>query len=76
MKLTIAIKKIEKFITALWDIGLEIGVSVRTNSECISEAKKDVTVCTNLIESRRLWGIEENILKLKKIFINQIQKIP
>ena len=59
-------EKIEKFITALWDIGLEIGVSVRTNSECISEAKKDVTVCTNLIESRRLWGNEENILKLKK----------
>ena len=26
-------EKIEKFITALWDIGLEIGVSVRTNSE-------------------------------------------
>ena len=59
-------EKIEKFITALWDIGLEIGVSVRTNSECISEAKKDVTVCTNLIEARRLWGNEENILKLKK----------
>ena len=36
--------------------------------------KKDVTVCTNLIEARRLWGNEENISKLKKISINQIQK--
>ena len=71
-------EKIEKFITALWDIGLEIGVSVRTNSECISEAKKDVTVCTNLIEARRLWGNEENILKLKKNIYksNSKKKIP
>ena len=54
--------------------GLEIGVSVRTNSECISEAKKDVTVCTNLIESRRLWGNEENVLKLKDIYKSNSKK--
>src|SRR5204862_1525554 len=34
------------FITACWDIGLEIGSSVRTIEDCIAEARKDVTVRT------------------------------
>src|SRR4029077_12489070 len=42
---------IEKFITACWDIGLEIGSSVRTVSECIAIATSDVTVQTALLES-------------------------
>jgi [protein-PII] uridylyltransferase len=44
------------FITACWDAGLEIGSSVRSVSECISEAEKDVTVQTSLLESRLLTG--------------------
>ncbi|MEK8034814.1 [protein-PII] uridylyltransferase [Ideonella sp. DXS29W] len=44
------------FITACWDIGLEIGSSVRTIEECITEARKDVTVQTALLESRFLCG--------------------
>lgn len=40
----------------LWDIGLEIGHSVRTVRECREEAGGDVTVITNLIESRRITG--------------------
>ncbi|MBV8500785.1 MAG: [protein-PII] uridylyltransferase [Paucibacter sp.] len=47
---------IERFITACWDIGLEIGSSVRTPGECVSEAKGDVTVQTALLESRLLAG--------------------
>ncbi len=47
---------IEAFITACWDIGLEIGSSVRTLSECLSEAAGDVTVQTALLESRWLAG--------------------
>jgi len=47
---------IETFITACWDIGLEIGSSVRTLSECLSEAAGDVTVQTALLESRWLAG--------------------
>jgi [protein-PII] uridylyltransferase len=47
---------IEGFITACWDIGLEIGSSVRTMSECLSEAAGDVTVQTALLESRWLTG--------------------
>ncbi|MFM7330887.1 MAG: [protein-PII] uridylyltransferase, partial [Brachymonas sp.] len=44
------------FITACWDAGLEIGSSVRSISECVSEAEKDVTVQTSLLESRLLTG--------------------
>jgi len=47
---------LEGFITACWDIGLEIGSSVRTTEECISEAQRDVTVQTALLEARHLCG--------------------
>ena len=47
---------IEAFITACWDIGLEIGSSVRTVGECIAVAATDVTVQTALLESRYLCG--------------------
>ena len=47
---------IEGFITACWDIGLEIGSSVRTVSECIAEGQRDVTVQTALLESRFVCG--------------------
>lgn len=44
------------FITACWDIGLEIGSSVRTVDECTAEAERDVTVQTALLEARFLCG--------------------
>lgn len=47
---------VEGFITACWDIGLEIGSSVRTVDECIAESERDVTVQTALLESRYLCG--------------------
>ncbi|MBS9403097.1 [protein-PII] uridylyltransferase [Halomonas sp. TRM85114] len=46
------------FITFLWDIGLEIGHSVRSLADCVREAEADVTVITNLQESRTLAGPE------------------
>jgi [protein-PII] uridylyltransferase len=47
---------IEKFIMLLWDGGLEIGHSVRTLEECAAESAKDITVATNIMESRLLCG--------------------
>ena len=44
------------FITACWDIGLEIGSSVRTVAECVAESERDVTVQTALLEARFLCG--------------------
>lgn len=48
--------RIQLFITFLWDIGLEVGQSVRTVKECVKESKKDITVATNLMEARLIVG--------------------
>ncbi len=48
--------KLEAFITACWDIGLEIGSAVRSVPECVAEARSDVTVQTALLESRLVVG--------------------
>lgn len=50
---------IQQFLTFLWDIGLEIGHSVRTVKECVNEAKADITVATNIQEARLLFGPEK-----------------
>lgn len=49
---------IERFLTLLWDIGLEVGQSVRSVQECADEARADLTVITNLMESRTIAGPE------------------
>ncbi|MFT4994967.1 MAG: [protein-PII] uridylyltransferase [Paraglaciecola sp.] len=49
---------IGKFVTFLWDIGLDIGQSVRTIKETFQLAKIDVTIATNLTEARLLTGCQ------------------
>lgn len=49
-------ESLSNFLTQLWDIGLEIGHSVRTIAECRKQAKNDVTIATNLLETRLLCG--------------------
>ncbi|MFK8052757.1 MAG: [protein-PII] uridylyltransferase [Woeseiaceae bacterium] len=44
------------FVTSLWDVGLEVGHSVRTVAQCQESASDDVTVATTLMEARRLHG--------------------
>ena len=48
--------QIERFLTHLWDLGLQVGHSVRTVRQCVSEARADVTVVTNLLEARHVCG--------------------
>lgn len=47
---------LERFVTLLWDMRLDIGHSVRTLSQCTEEAAKDITIVTNLMESRPIIG--------------------
>lgn len=60
--------KLESLIGLLWDIGLNVGHSVRNLNECIEEAKKDITVQTNVMESRLLTGDT----KLYQIFLDRV----
>ncbi|MGH8494510.1 MAG: [protein-PII] uridylyltransferase [Gammaproteobacteria bacterium] len=49
-------KATEAFLAFLWDIGLEVGHSVRTIEDCVAAAEEDITVATSLMESRLLDG--------------------
>ena len=57
---------LEKFLMLLWDIGLEIGHSVRTVEECVEESTKDITVATNIMEARLLAGSETLFTEMKE----------
>ncbi|MDE2564411.1 MAG: [protein-PII] uridylyltransferase [Burkholderiales bacterium] len=57
---------IARFFTACWDIGLEIGSSVRTVQECVAESARDVTVQTALLEARRVCGARRLFERLQQ----------
>ena len=52
-------ESIEKFVLFLWDIGLDVGHSVRSLKECVVQAGQDITIATNLLESRLISGTPE-----------------
>jgi len=47
---------LEAFISLLWDCQLKVAQSVRELSHCIELASQDVTITTNIMESRLLAG--------------------
>ncbi|MBD8530194.1 MULTISPECIES: [protein-PII] uridylyltransferase [unclassified Massilia] len=48
--------KLEGLVQLLWDLGLEIGHSIRTVDECMTESAADITVQTSLLEARLVTG--------------------
>jgi len=48
-------QRLQELVGLLWDIGLEVGHSMRTVAQCLAESS-DVTVQTNLLEARLITG--------------------
>jgi len=59
-------ERLETLIGNFWDIGLEIGHSVRTIQECLDAAAADITVQTALLEARLLTGNGELFVAFEK----------
>lgn len=57
----------QSLLLLLWDIGLDIGHSVRTLTQCGEIAKEDITVVTNLLECRTIVGSDRPCLELQKL---------
>jgi len=60
-------RALEQLTAFSWDIGLEVGQSVRTVQECMDEAAKDITVMTNLLEARLLTGDEQLFQQMQAV---------
>ena len=59
--------QLESFLTLLWDIGLDIGHSVRSVAECAQYAAADITVVTNLMEARLIRGSRRLMQQIQKL---------
>ncbi len=49
----------EKMLYLLWDLGLDVGHSVRTEQDCLEMISRDITARTALLDSRFLAGDSE-----------------
>ncbi len=68
-------EKIERFVGILWDIGLEIGHSVRTIAECLEFAAHDITVQTSLLEARHIDGKRSLYTQFEKQFARSLDPL-
>ncbi len=59
-------ERLEHFLTTLWDVGLEIGHSIRTLEECVTAAVEDITIATNLMEARLIAGSKPLLHQLRE----------
>ena len=75
--------KLENFIQLCWDFGFKLGVSQRVINE-ISKDIKDITIATNLLESRLICGNQlihekynekfKNTLNVKKFILAKVKE--
>jgi [protein-PII] uridylyltransferase len=63
---------IERFVTELWNLGLNVGSGVRTPAEMLAIAKEDITAATAFLEARYLAGDRELFETTYKAFIKRL----
>lgn len=59
-------QKLNELFTLLWDSKFQLGTSIRTLAECIEIGKSEISVATNMLEGRFLFGNHALWLKLKE----------
>ncbi|GAB2904511.1 [protein-PII] uridylyltransferase [Paralcaligenes sp. KSB-10] len=64
--------QLEALVAALWDLGLDLGHSVRTIADCQREAANDITVETSLMEARWLAGSKDLLHALRHAMHDQL----
>ncbi|OYY92912.1 MAG: [protein-PII] uridylyltransferase [Hydrogenophilales bacterium 28-61-23] len=64
--------RFEPLIALLWDVGLPIGHSVRSLSESLAESAQDITIQTNMLESRWLAGNRALLRRMQSALDDQI----
>ena len=57
---------LEQLIGFFWDLGLNIGHSVRSISQCVNEASSDATIQTNLLEARYISGNKQQYTRFQQ----------
>ena len=63
--------KLSQLVTQLWDMGLEVGHSIRTIGQCLDESG-DITVQTNLLEARQIAGSKNLYLALQAAIVGHL----
>ena len=66
-------ERLQELVGVLWDIGLEVGHSIRTIEECMAESS-DVTVQTNLLETRLITGSRPLFFEMRKALTHHMSR--
>jgi [protein-PII] uridylyltransferase len=64
---------IESLLYFLWDLGFKVGHATRSVDDCLRQAGADVTIMTNLLESRFLWGDQPLFLEFRGRYRAEVQ---
>jgi len=67
--------RFEPLIGLMWDLGLQVGHSVRRLTECLTEAENDITIQTNLLESRFLCGDRRLYCRYHKRYTEHLDQV-
>ena len=66
-------QQLKSLVGTLWDLGLEIGHSIRTVGDCMAESS-DVTVQTNLLEARHITGDRALYLEMREALAEHLSR--
>lgn len=64
----------ERLLRDVFDVGLVLGQSVRTVEECVTLARSDATICTALMEARRLAGSEPLFARFERRYAAGVRR--